>query len=221
MKRFLMWERRKASSTSQYRLQPLQCLLEIILAAARPLTLDEANVALSLALAEEDFTSHAALENDLWPKNNFESIVKGLSGLFISVHDSKLFFIHQTTREFLIDPSGHGAWERRLSMSKSSRTISRACFQFLMLPDLHALVEDGNLLDGDGFDENCWDDDESDKNNPNSLILEQLPPFFCYSTDHWLSYLLSQEVTVIDESLKDARTLCNGRQAWVWSAATG
>jgi hypothetical protein len=93
-------------------------LLEIILAAARPLTLDEANVALTLAFAKEDFTSLATLEKELWPKNDFESIVKGLSGLFISIHDSKLLFIHQTARDFLVDPKGRGAWEGRLSMSR-------------------------------------------------------------------------------------------------------
>ncbi|KAJ6178877.1 hypothetical protein N7519_009338 [Penicillium mononematosum] len=188
-----------------------QHLLEIILAAARPLTLDEANVALTLALAEEDFTSHSALENDLWPKNNFESIVKGLSGLFISVHDSKLFFIHQTAREFLIDPSGRGTWEGRLSMSKSSRTISRACFKFLMLPDLRASVKDADF----------WDDDDYDLNDPNHVTLKQLPPFFCYAADHWPSHFLSQGPTDIDQSLKDARTLCNRHQAWVWVTASG
>ena len=246
-------------------------LLEIILAAARPLTLDEANVALTLALTEEDFASHAALENDLWPKNNFESIVKGLSGLFISVHDSKLFLIHQTAREFLIDPSGRGTWEGRLSMSKSSSTISRTCIQFLMLPDLHTLLEDGYLSedesdgalsDDDGSREDLSDhsessegsysdnyesegsfsnddessedvsdysepsergysdDDESersisDDDDTDSFIFDNLPPFFRYAATHWTSHFLSQEASAIDQYLKDARTLCDARQAWV------
>jgi hypothetical protein len=180
-------------------------LLEIIIVAARPLTLDEANVALTLALAEESLTSHAALENDLWLKNSFESVVKGLSGLFISVHDSKLFFIHQTASEFLIDPSGRGTWEGRLSMSKSSRTMSRTCCQFLMLPDLHTLVGKRD----------SWDDSGHDEDDPNTPTLEQLSPFFRYAVDHWSLHFLSQEDTIIDQTLKDARTLCNRHQAWV------
>ncbi|KAJ5210754.1 hypothetical protein N7491_010563 [Penicillium cf. griseofulvum] len=171
-------------------------LLEIIVAAARPLTLDEANVALTLALSEESFTSHAALENDLWPKNNFESIVKGLSGLFISVHDSKLFFIHQTAREFLIGPSARGTWEGRLSMSESSRTMSRTCCQFLVLPDLRALAGTVSF-------------------STTVRALNQLPPFFRYAADHWSLHFLSQEATIIDQTLNDARTLCNRHQAWV------
>ncbi|KAJ5970670.1 uncharacterized protein N7479_000588 [Penicillium vulpinum] len=184
-------------------------LLEIITAAARPLTLDEANVALTLALAEEDFTSYATLKDDLWPKNNFKSIVKGLSGLFIGVHDSKLFFIHQTAREFLIGSSGHdrGTWEGRLSLSESSRTISKTCFRFLMLPDFGAPAEgrpSGETIDITQIP-----------------TLAQLPPFYCYAADYWLSHFLSQEAMAIDQSLEDARILCNGRQAWVRVAATG
>ncbi|CAN9093849.1 unnamed protein product [Alternaria alternata] len=46
-------------------------LLQIVLAAAQPLTLDEANVALTLALQKEGLASHAALEFELWPRANF------------------------------------------------------------------------------------------------------------------------------------------------------
>ncbi|KAB5513490.1 hypothetical protein GE09DRAFT_1046665, partial [Coniochaeta sp. 2T2.1] len=92
----------KILSRSQDEVQT-DTLLRIILAAARPLTLDEANVALTLALQEPRFASHAAVESELWPRDNFRSIVKNLCGLFISVYDSKLSFIHQTAREFLIN----------------------------------------------------------------------------------------------------------------------
>jgi ankyrin repeat domain-containing protein 50 len=67
-------------------------LLQIILAAARPLTLDEANIALTLALRKQRFAIHAALKSEMWPReprNSFKSIVKNLSGLFINVYDSK------------------------------------------------------------------------------------------------------------------------------------
>lgn len=85
--------------------------LRIILAAARSLTLDEANIALTLALQKERFASHIALDSELWPRNNFRSIVEKLCGLVISVYDSKLSFIHQTAREFLIHPERQGTWK--------------------------------------------------------------------------------------------------------------
>ncbi|KAB8234140.1 uncharacterized protein BDW43DRAFT_64210 [Aspergillus alliaceus] len=108
-----------------------EILLQIVLAAARPLTLDEANVALTLALQKQPFTSHTALESNLWPRKVFKSTVKNLCGLFISVHESKLSFIHQTAREFLIHPKQNGKWQGRLSISKSHTGMSLVCLKYL------------------------------------------------------------------------------------------
>lgn len=79
-----------------------ETLLQIVLAAVRPLTLYEANEALTLALRKQQFISYTDLESNLWSRKVSKSIVKNLCGLFISVYDSKLSFIHQTAREFLI-----------------------------------------------------------------------------------------------------------------------
>lgn len=69
-------------------------LLQIILAAIRPLTLDEANIAFTLAIQEQEPNSHTKVELELWPRKNFRSCVTNLCSLFISVYDSKLSFIH-------------------------------------------------------------------------------------------------------------------------------
>ncbi|KAE8394506.1 hypothetical protein BDV23DRAFT_5179 [Aspergillus alliaceus] len=108
-----------------------ETLLQIILAAARPLTLDEANVALTLALQKQPFTSYTSLESYLWPRKVFKSTVKNLCGLFISVHESKLSFIHQTAREFLIHPKQNGKWQGRLNISKSHTGMSLVCLKYL------------------------------------------------------------------------------------------
>ncbi|KAF7556997.1 hypothetical protein G7Z17_g998 [Cylindrodendrum hubeiense] len=113
-----------------------EMLLEIILAAKRPLTLEEANVALTLASQEERPESLGALTSELWPKENFQSTIQNLCGLFISVYDSKLSFIHQTAREFLIHPERQGKWQGRLNVPKSHSTTSKLCLHYLLLPDL-------------------------------------------------------------------------------------
>ncbi|RYP67000.1 hypothetical protein DL771_007496 [Monosporascus sp. 5C6A] len=164
-------------------------LLRIILAAVQPLTLDEANFALTLALQEERFTSHAALQSDLWP-SNFGSIVKNLCGLFINVYDSKLSFIHQTAREFLTNPQRQGKWEGRLNMPMSHSTMSLVCLHYLLLPDLATPVQNSSQR-----------------------------PFLPYAAKHWPLHYISQEEIVADQSRKDARMLCNvaGKQASVWA----
>ncbi|KAJ5433545.1 uncharacterized protein N7458_012701 [Penicillium daleae] len=108
-----------------------EALLQIVLAAARPLTLDEANIVLTLALQKRRFTSHDALERNLWPRNTFKSTVKSLCGLFLSIYDSKLSFIHHTAREFLIHPRSEGKWKGRLNMSKSHSKMSSVCLTYL------------------------------------------------------------------------------------------
>ncbi|CAG7917050.1 unnamed protein product [Penicillium olsonii] len=102
-------------------------LLDIVLAAARPLTLDEANIALTLALSREVCTSHASLEDELFSKSDFSDNVKNLCGLLISFHDSKLSFIHQTAREFLMHDKRRGKWQGRLKISNAHIKMSLAC----------------------------------------------------------------------------------------------
>lgn len=83
-------------------------LLQIVLAAGRPLTLHEANYALTLALEEGGFETHEQLEKDCW-KYGFETIVKNFSGLIISVYDDRLSFIHLTAQEYLVRKIESGA----------------------------------------------------------------------------------------------------------------
>ena len=169
-----------------------ETLLRIILAAARPLTIDEANVALTLAL-QEWTASRAALESDLWPRDNFQSIVRNLCGLFISVHDSKLSFIHQTAREFLIHDERQGTWQGRLNMSKSHTAISQSCIHYLLLPDINV----PNRYDSRG---------------------DEQRPFFSYAAVHWPLHCISQEAAAAERSRDNARMLCNlaGNQASIW-----
>ncbi|KAF4882364.1 Vegetative incompatibility protein HET-E-1 [Colletotrichum fructicola] len=79
-------------------------LFNIILAATRPLTLDEINWALTLQA--KDFMNQDEFEDDLWPRERLKVTVKNLCGLFVSVFNEKVSFIHQTAREFLTTTSG-------------------------------------------------------------------------------------------------------------------
>ena len=107
-------------------------LLQIVLSAEESLTLDQANVAMALALRDKEIVLHTEL--DLWP--NFKAAVTELCGLFISIHDNKLFFIHQTAREFLLSSEHQNGWKGCLSMTHSHRRILRSCLDYLLLQDM-------------------------------------------------------------------------------------
>lgn len=70
--------------------------LSIILVAIRPLTLGELNIAVNL---DDDSSSFTDL--DLEDERSFEKRLRSCCRLFISVHHGKVYFLHQTAREFL------------------------------------------------------------------------------------------------------------------------
>lgn len=72
-------------------------LLHIVLAANRPLTLQETNIAMVI---NESHQSHKDL--DLWNPTGLVDKIKNICGLFLSVVDSRVYLIHQTAREFLV-----------------------------------------------------------------------------------------------------------------------
>lgn len=114
-------------------------LLQIVLAAQRPLTLDEANYALTLADAEGTIKSHAELEEQCWQRD-FKTTVKNLCGLIISVYDNELSFIHLTAKEFLTKRPESGvsptSWEGRFADASSWHAVlGNCCIEYLLLSD--------------------------------------------------------------------------------------
>ncbi|KAM7209803.1 hypothetical protein V8F06_014814 [Rhypophila decipiens] len=177
----------KILGRTKYQVQT-ETLLYIVLAAARPLTLNETNIALTLALGKQPFTSEATLGRALWPTDNFRSIITNLCGLFISVHDSKLSFIHQTAREFLMHKERQGTWQGRLNLSRAHSLLSRSCLQYLLLLDI------------------------------NSAAKNEDHPFLSYAASNWAFHFRSQNTELSEKDGKDARQLCrvSGPRAQLW-----
>jgi ankyrin repeat domain-containing protein 50 len=178
-------------------------LLQLVLAARRPLTLDEANYALTLALQEQKLASHAALDDQKWPREKFRSVVTNYCGLFISVYDSKISFIHQTAREFLTAPKREGKegnWKGIFSLPQSHSTMSRLCLQYLLFPDV------GRPAEGYSSGNKPFSDDDQ-------------YPFIHYSATHWPSHFIDQETALADQAAEDARMLCDvtGHHASIWT----
>ncbi|KAJ5675598.1 hypothetical protein N7462_008495 [Penicillium macrosclerotiorum] len=172
-------------------------ILQLVLAARRPLTLEEANVALNIALHKEELTSHGALNAKMWRADDFKAVVMSACGLFVTVHDSKLSLIHQTARNFLISPrcdGEKGRWKGSLSLPQGHGMISQICLQYLLFPDI---------------------DKATDVEAPRDETYPLLP----YASTYWPSHFADQEVSLADQSVKQARMLCdvNGHAANIWT----
>jgi ankyrin repeat protein len=183
------YEKILSRSTNQSR---TKIILQIILAATRPLTLDEANIALVLAIRKEEPESHAELKSELWSAGKFQSVVMNLCGVFVSVYDSKLSFIHQMAREFLLDSELAGTWKGRFNMAQSHHSLSKSCIFYLLLPDI-----DGSMI----------------------FRSSTQFPFLDYAAEAWPSHFVSQNAADSNALRTQARTLCTTTtgQAGTWT----
>jgi ankyrin repeat domain-containing protein 50 len=126
----------------------VQKLLHIIVAATRPLTLKEINIALAI----EDH--HKCYDNlDLENEMRFGSSVRNLCGLFVSVVDQKIYLIHQTAKEFLIAKGETltGRWRHSLDPGESDLTMARTCITYLMFAVFNEATNHTSATDEHGY----------------------------------------------------------------------
>ncbi|KAK4217109.1 hypothetical protein QBC37DRAFT_415457 [Rhypophila decipiens] len=182
-------------------------LLKIVLAAVRPLSLEETNIALALALAKQSITSEEALGSELWPTDSFRTTVTNLCGLFISVYDSKLYLIHQTAREFLLHNEPQGRWQGRFNSPQSHRVLSRSCVRFLLLLDVNGAAF---KADYEAATEAAYKSDflTGEYRAKYARVLPYGRPFLSYSALYWRLHFRSHDTGTSEEDLKDARELC-------------
>lgn len=174
-------------------------VLQIIVAAKRPLTLCEIDVALEI---RPNLTSYAEL--DLEGDANREQWIRKSCGLFVSIVDSRIYLIHQTAKEFLIrqkdEQYGPKGWRHSVDLQQSHRMLSEICITHLLL--LRAYV---TPYDGDGSIRR-WHSQviqvaEDDPKKHASFA------FLDYSAKHWVTHVQQASISDIDW-LEKASKLC-------------
>ena len=166
-------------------------LLQLIVAATRPLSLEEANIALTLA-TQKTCTSHKEL--DLWPLPDFKSTVLNICGLFISIHDGKISLIHQTAREFLLrtkeSPSYPDKWEGCLDMATAHGKISQICLAYLNFDDFAGTPQNHSSQNSYAREDKCYH-------------------LLNYAAVNWAAHYSSQPSEFAKNAQKAAQKLCN------------
>ncbi|KAH6705269.1 hypothetical protein BKA61DRAFT_146641 [Leptodontidium sp. MPI-SDFR-AT-0119] len=121
---------------------PIQArrVLCLILAAERPLTLKEMNIALEILDMKErgdKCTSEDDLELD--NEESFRKKIENLCGLFVSILGQKIYLIHQTAKEFLTNNNGNtnprspSCWKHTFTVETSHLEALKACLWYLQL----------------------------------------------------------------------------------------
>ncbi|PKK35053.1 hypothetical protein CI102_15277, partial [Trichoderma harzianum] len=109
--------------------------LSIILAASRPLTLVEMNVAMNI-----DDTSQSIHDLDLEDEEDFKMRLRSWCGLFVSIHHGKIYFLHQTAREFLLADLASPTtvlselhWHHAITIHQAHAVLAELCVLYLNL----------------------------------------------------------------------------------------
>ncbi|KAE8332940.1 hypothetical protein BDV39DRAFT_199944 [Aspergillus sergii] len=97
----------------------------VVLAATRPLTLTEMNIALHLDLERDELQ----LESD----KDFKVSLRKLCGSLLSVNDKKVSFMHQTAREFLVQENDFALGSQRgpIDMKEAHRVLAVSCITYI------------------------------------------------------------------------------------------
>ncbi|KAK0386653.1 hypothetical protein NLU13_6488 [Sarocladium strictum] len=113
-------------------------VLSMVYVAFEPLTVTELNFALHV---RSTHTRLEELEADLEPDELFESWLRDSCGLILSVHHGRVYFLHQTAREFLSTEArkaamdrvdGKCSWQGSLTSAEAHAVAARSCVDYLM-----------------------------------------------------------------------------------------
>ena len=128
----------KGEKTEQDKLMDL---LQLVVAATRPLSVTELNIALPLRL--HDPRSHQTfVDEELEPDDQFKTTIRNWCGLFLTVVDNLVYLLHQTAREFLIAKQSDNinastGWKNSIQLWKAEILMTHKCVAYLMLNELN------------------------------------------------------------------------------------
>ncbi len=180
-------------------------ILHIIVAAARPLTLREMTLALVLQESHRSY-GDLELELELGAEDRFREKVRDICGLFVTIIDSRLYLLHQTAKEFLVQndradsPEGVHMdlkWKHLLRPQESHRILAEICIWHLLLEEF----ENGSL----GEDESLC-----------QYVEDHI--FLDYSAKHWAAHFRELQIEVQGAMTQSILRICemSSRRGLTW-----
>ncbi|KAL3248789.1 hypothetical protein ABHI18_011888 [Aspergillus niger] len=136
-------------------------LLHIITAAVRPFFLEELSLAWAIHINLDDINL-TAISDDLEPKERFRETLRDLCGLFVVVIDEKVYLLHQTAKEFLVQSNKSTVnqspqvteWKCSLIPVTSNSILARICISWL--PWINAAQRDIERGEFDEYSSCHW-----------------------------------------------------------------
>lgn len=160
-------------------------LLELIVAAQRPLKVSEIDVAFQIQL---DMTSSIEIVRE--SDQATRQWLRNVCGLFVQISRGHVFFSHQTAREFLMrkayETAEPGRWRHSIDLQKAHRRLADVCVAQLLLQDAQI-------------------DSLPASRNGNIETLKKKHPFLTYSAYSWANHVREAEndgTSFLDKTVK-------------------
>lgn len=169
-------------------------LLQIVVAATRPLTLPEAAIAMAVKEQDREWDDF-----DMEPEHRFRETVRAICGQFVVIVDSRIYLIHQTARQFLLTPGtadtktpGYNStpllWRHSLLLEGSHRTLAQRCIWYLRL--------------GRKRNHEQWAENNKEKDKPRNAFVE-------YAVINWTLHYRLSGILSDDVLQSQAQDLCS------------
>ncbi|KAL7928163.1 ankyrin repeat-containing domain protein [Trichoderma chlorosporum] len=189
-------------------LEETKKLLHIVVAAERPLTLPEMDLALAVQ-------QHHKSYEDLGPRTPSDRVskyIRDLCGLFINITDGKIHLLHQTAKEFLVSKDNVNSWQTSLRQGKDGSPAGRQSYltwKFSLKPsDSHTILFNiciWNLL----FMELETHPLTEEENVAGYLTIR---PFLQYSATYWSAHFRASNIKE-NEVIKQLQQIFNAKSA--------
>lgn len=105
-------------------------VLSIILAASRPLTVIEMNIAINTDQTKRHFE-----DLDLENEQNFTLRLRSCCGLFVSIYHGRVYLLHQTAREFLLADQAPvflgEQWHHSITIRQAHTVLAEICMRYV------------------------------------------------------------------------------------------
>jgi hypothetical protein len=140
----------------------VRVLFQIVLAAARPLTLQEVNIALNI----RDLPNGSKHGLGLQGESCFRSWILDACKYFLDVYNGRVYFIHQTAKDFLLAGPGENGhrkpeWLGEFTMETCHRTLAESCILYFSLPlRVPSQFKGTDSSMDDALEHHLWDDTE-------------------------------------------------------------
>lgn len=165
-------------------------ILQIVVGARRPLTVEEMAMALGIATSTHVESLHKAKLDPIRLQNS----IRSWCGLFIFINHTRIYLIHQTAKEFLICNSGLAtpppspSWKHCLNRREIENIMTRICTSFLCLEDYRSAAQTLPRK----FEDKSRIDDVAEKNN-------HIESFFAYSAEHWPHHFRDADIPMNED----------------------